>query len=735
MTTEKAHCRYCHAYCPMEVDVEDGKVTAVRPDINNEVYGGYTCIKGRQLVEQMYQSERLTGTLKRNGAEFSSISSAAAMDEVAEQLRAIIAEHGPRAVATYNGTYAFQNSAQLAYSRAWHDSIGSPSYYTSVTIDQPAKVFVGTRHGYWGAGGHFYRDSDVTLILGNNPMVSQYAPPGGVPSMSPFEQLREAKKRGQKLIAVDPRSTELTRRSDLHLQIKPGEDATLLAGMIRLILAEELHDTEFCERFTDGIEGLKGYVEPFTPDLVARRTEVPAEQIIEAARLFAAGPRGVAITGTGPEMSPHSNLTQHLVASLNSLCGRYYREGETLPNSGVLGPARPRSAQPLELPLAWSDPDRARSRIDPDLGELTTMGMMGAVTEMPTNHLADEILLPGEGQVRALIVVGGNPLLAWPNQEKTLAALKNLDLLICIDAYQSETAKLADYVFAPKLTLERDDVTLLSDAWYEEPYSQYSKAVVATDHDVIEEWELYWGLSKRMNVNVTIGETEFGGAVKPTKYELLQAITAGSRVPLEWLRDNPGGHTFPEHKDIAVAADPGDKARLRFDPIGVAEEFAELLQDENTDSRYTHRLISSRSKWVLNSSGLNLTALKKKMGTTNPILIHPDDLTELGLNNDDTVQVHSDFGSITAVIEASDRIKPGVVTMHHSWGTAPGPDAAGKVREVGANTNILVDNRSHTQRFTGMARQSAIPVYFTAVVERRAETEAETSAAPKENVA
>ena len=151
------------------------------------------------------------------------------------------------------------------------------------------------------------------------------------------------------------------------------------------------------------------------------------------------------------------------------------------------------------------------------------MGMMGPVREMPTNLLSDEILTPGEGQVRALIVVGGNPLMAFPNQEKTFAALKDLDLLVCIDPYMSGTTQLAHYVFAPKLTLERDDVTLLADPWYEEPYSQYASAVVATDHDVLEEWEVYWELGQRLGLDVVINGTHFNEPEKPSKFDVLSA--------------------------------------------------------------------------------------------------------------------------------------------------------------------------------------------------------------------
>jgi anaerobic selenocysteine-containing dehydrogenase len=694
----------------MDVDVESNTVKAVRPDTSNSHYGGYTCIKGRQLVEQMYQPERLVSCQKKTNGSFTAINSQQALDEVAERLRQIIDTHGTRAVATYNGTYAFQNSAQLAFSRAWHDALGSPSYYTSVTIDQPAKVFVGSRHGYWGAGGHFFEDSDVTLVLGNNPMVSQYAPPGGVPSVSPFERLRDAKKRGHKLIAVDPRSTELSRRADLHLQIQPGQDSALLAAMIRLIIDEGLHDAEFCAQHAEGLEELRAAVEPFTLDYAAARTQIPADQIAEAARLFAAGPRGVAITGTGPEMSEHPNLTQHLVASLNSLCGRYYREGDILPNPGVLAPPGPRRAQAINVPLAWGK--GARSRIDPELGELTAMGMMGPVREMPTALLSDEILTPGDGQVRALIVVGGNPMLAFPNQEKTLQALQSLDLLVCIDAYMSATAQLADYVFAPKLTLERDDVTLLADPWYEEPYSQYASAVVATDQDVLEEWEVYWELGRRLGLDVAINGEHFNGPERPAKIDVLRAITTGSRISVDWLREHPGGHSFPEQR-VTVEGPDENAGKLQFFPEGVAEDFASALAPADTDPGYNLRLICSRSKYVLNSSGRNLTLLRNKMGSTNPVLLHPDDMSALGLEDDCLVRVHSAHGSIAGVARSYDRIKRGVITMHHSWGPIPGPDADEKVREQGANTNRLIDNRANSQRYTGMALQSAIPVYVT----------------------
>ena len=703
MTEHKTFCRYCHAYCPMVATVDEGRVLSVKPDTSNTMYGGYTCIKGRQLVEQMYQPQRLTHCQKKSDdGSFTRISSREAFDEIADKVRAIVDEHGPRAIATYNGTVAFQNSAQLVYSREFHNALKSPSYYTSVTIDQPAKVFVGSRIGFWTGGSHSFHDSDVVMIIGNNPLVSHYAPPGGVPSVSPADQLRRAKKRGLKLIVIDPRESELAKRADLHVQVRPGEDATLLSGMLKIILDEALFDTEFCEANVEGLSELRAEVEAFDLETVAQRTGVTEEIIVEAARMFSAAATGSAITGTGPEMSAHPNLTQHLVASLNIICGRFYRPGDKIPNPGMLSPPAPKVAQVAEVPLAWGRGERCRVR--PELGELR----LGSQREMPTAQLADEILMPGEGQIKVLFVIAGNPLMAWPDQEKALAAMKSLDLLVCIDPYISETAEMAHYVLPPKLSLEREDVTLLSDAWYEKPYSQYTKAVIETEHDVIEEWELYWALADRLGLEVTIGREPVPNQPKPSKFDLLKAITRGSRVDLEWLRANPGGHTF-EDVDVVVQSGPENAdARLKLYPDGVADEFAALKASSGPSAEYPHTLIGFRSKYVLNSFGRNLPALKKKSGTTNPAHLHPDDLASLQIEDDDEVSIRSAHGQIQAIVKADAKIKPGVVAMHHCWGLSP--DKQGSVRENGANTNLLVSNVEDTQAYTGMTRSSTIPV-------------------------
>ncbi len=707
--TKKTYCRFCHNYCAMEVDVVDGKPVAVRGDRNDPVYGGYTCIKGRQLVEVYNHPTRIVNPLKRQpDGSFKEITSKQAFDEIAAKIKEIIDRDGPRALASYCGTYAFQESAALSVSRAFHEGIGSDSYYTSVTIDQPGKAISMSRFGLWAGGGHSFEGANVSLIVGCNTVVSQFAPFGGIPPFSPSRSLNDAIAAGMKIIVIDPRRTEVARKAYLHLQVRPGEDPTLLPGMVRVILDEELYDKDFVDGYVDGLEELRASVDAFTPEYVERRAGVPADQMIEAARIFAQGPRGVATGGTGPNMSPHGNLTEHLMHVLNALCGRVNREGDKVPNPGVLAPAAPRKAEVFPAWPAYGVGPKSRIH---GLGQI--------FGEMPTAVLNDEILLPGEGQIKALISVGGNPMVAWPDQHKTKRAMDELELLVCIDVKMSATAKLADYILPGKMCLERDDVPVLADTWYNVPYSHYAEAIVDPAGDVVEEWECYWEIANRIGSSIRLAGGELDKENKPTKFEVLEKVTAGTKISLDDIRAHDGGHIFDE---IEVYVEPGDgDAKLHLAPEGIPEEIkgirAEDLTDEGRpakDGDYTHLLISRRLKHVYNSSGQQYDAIKKK-GTTNPAYMNPDDIAELGIKSGDLVHITGPGGSIIGVTEATNDIRPGVCAMTHAWGDLPSND--GSVRDIGSPTNRLMTNHIDYDPITGMPRQSSIPVIIRAVKE------------------
>jgi len=716
--TTQTFCRICHAACPIEVDVDAGRITNVRGVPADPLFEGYTCIKGRQLTDQLRHPARLLGAQRRApGGHFEQIGSAAALDEIADRLRATIERHGPASVAVYVGTGGYQSSCSVAVSRAWLKGFGSRSFYTSLTIDQPAKAMVPPLMGMWEAGFHGYRDADVLMAVGYNPLVSSFGPAHGLQGTNPFVELRRAKQRGMALVVVDPRCTELATFADVHLQVRPGEDPALLAGMLRIVLEEGWFDAAFCERWSDGLDELAAAVEPFDLGSVAERCDVPAADVVAATRLFAEARRGAAGTGTGPSMAPHSSLTEYLVTALNIVCGRVNRAGDRLGAGWFLYPEAPRKAQVI----APRDPSRGRQHRVVDLRGFGGPGPL-AGGEMLTSALAEEILAPGDGQVRAVVVNGGNPAVAWPDQALTMRALRDLELLVVIDHRMTPTAAVADYVLAPKLSLERADVPHLMDMWFPAPYTNYTEAVVPPAGDVLAEWEVFAGLARRMETPIQLPGGDLSAVDDPDDDHVLELVYAGSRMPIDEVRHARG----VIHEDRALVVQPADpdcQARFALAPAMFTAEL-DAVREEGTSAQvlapgrageYPFRLVSRRLKHVLNSLGTELPGLRAK-GTTNHAYMHPADLEEIGVVPGELVDIVSPHGSIAAVAAAAPDVKRGVVSMAHSWGDASMDDA--KVRDIGAPTNRLVTTAVGRDPITGMAVQSAIPVAVTKREER-----------------
>jgi anaerobic selenocysteine-containing dehydrogenase len=699
--TEHTFCRVCHASCPMEVDIEDNKVIAVRGVLDDPLFEGYTCIKGRQIPDQMADPKRIRQPLRRRpDGTFEEATSGEALDEIAAELRRIIDTYGPRAVASYTGTGGYQNSVAVPTARSFHQGLDSVSFYTSVTIDQPAKGLAMLRLGGWEAGYHSFTDSDVHMAIGYNSMVSSYAPIGGLQGTNPFTVMRRRKAEGMKLIVIDPRRTELATFADVHLQIRPGQDTTLLAGMIKIVLDEGLQDHEFCDRWVDQMGELEAAVSGFTLDLVAERTQLDPDDIVAAVRMFADGPRGTAGTGTGPNMAAHSSLTEHMAVVLNTILGRVNREGDLMENGLLLYPEMPHRAQ-ATAPRNPTNGPEARIR-----------NLRGYRGEMPAATLAEEILTPGDGRIRALIVSGGNPVVAFPDHELTMEAMEDLELLVVVDYRMTATAELADYVIAPTLPLERADVPHLMDRWFRAPYTNYTEAVVERDGDVLNEWEVFWELASRLGSTLPLPGGSPDMTERPDTDEIIDRSYHGSRMPLDEVRAN----LRTVHMDKKLVVDPADdNATAKFTPApdDFVAELAEVLA-ETADtfagsdvSAYPFRLVSRRLKHVLNSTGTELPGLARK-GTTNSAYMHPDDVAELGLESGDVIEISSPQASLLGVVEAADDVKRGVISMAHSWGGRSLTDE--KVREIGSPTSRLVSTDVGSDPVTGMVVSSAIPV-------------------------
>jgi len=697
----RSFCRFCHANCAMLVTIDEGRVTKVAGDPDDPVFGGYTCIKGRQLPEAHHGPQRLTVSQKRVDGVFEDISMETALDEIGAKLSAIIAEHGPHAVAVYGGTYAFQNSAGVGSAMAFAQGLGTRNIYTSVTLDQPAKVYTTMRYGSWMGGMHTFAEADVAFFIGNNPIVSHYGPPGGLPPFSPSRRLRDALENGLKLIVADPRTSDVAALAHIHLPVRPGEDPAMLAGIIHVILSEGLYDKAFVQQYVDGIDELQRAVADFIPAVAAARAGVEESQIVAAARMFAGGTKGVVSTGTGPEMAGQGTLTQYLVSSLNIICGRFCREGEKSSIPRVFTAVTPRRAQ-VAPPMALYGEGLPASRIR----GLTHLGM-----EMPCNVLADEILTPGEGQIRALISIGGNPVVAFPDQDKMTRALAGLELLVSVDVNaESATAKRSDYVLAPTMCLEREDISNLSEWWYEIPYARYTEAMIAAPGDLIEEWEMLWGLAHRIGSGIPLAGGPCPMDEKPSKQTFLDLMTAGCVVAPGQVRADTVDGQAVIYADLHPIVEPGDPdAPGRFDLTAGAmpdELIAYAAADQPTPD-FPFRMVSRRSRHRFNSTGQNLSALTAKR-TTNPAFLHPDDMARIPCTEGDIVRIRSAAGEVVAEARAAAGMRPGVVSMAHAFG---GPDVgADEVRTRGASTNRLVSETVRYDPITGQSLQSAIPV-------------------------
>lgn len=709
LETKKTFCRFCHVFCGLEVDVEDNRVVAVRGDRDNPVSEGYTCPKGRAEVERIHHPDRLQQSLRRVNDEFVPIESGQAIDEIGERLRKIIDEHGPEAVAVYVGCGGHRTSAGGPwYVAKWLESLGSPRLYTSLTIDSPSLIIAYDRlfGGPLPLGTFDIDHAESALFVGTNPVVSHQ---WTMPQSNPFTRLKKALKRGMKLVVIDPRKSDIAERAHVHLQVKPGEDATLLACMIREIIDNKWYDAEYVANFVSGFDALSAAVAPFDLAYTERRTGCAAADIVEGARLFATAASGAAASGTGLHMARHQNLTTQLVQTFNALCGRFDRRGGMTRIDGTLGPALPSTGNsPLPIPLRTQHRSRVR-----DIQGIT--GLFG-YQEMPTNTLADEILTPGKGQIKALIVNGGNPALVFSDTDHTLQALDNLDLLVVNDLFMSATARHADYVMAVKHPFERVDIPMLADHYFPFSFNQYSDAMVDAQGDVIEEWEFFWRVAQKMEAGFSL--PGIPADATPTADEVIASLSPDARVSLDQLKaGSRSGEVFDEGVPVVGGVIPDmlghSDRRLAVGHPEVIEELAEVYAEPvmdnaayREDQDFAFRLITYRMPEVYCSTGNNLPSLRRKR-QYNPALMNSEDMQRLSLSDEDLITIESAHGRIEAVVESSASMGPGTLGLAHGWGDPADPRPT---REKGSNVQALIARDIDYDKITGLAQQSAVAV-------------------------
>jgi anaerobic selenocysteine-containing dehydrogenase len=695
-------CRICGVHCGVRLTIDDaGSIMSIRGDKDHPLTAGFACGKGVDAPEMYRRSDRVLRPLKRqsNGG-FSEISLDQATQEIADRLIAIIDRDGPEAIATYQGTAASLSPTLWKVMPRFMQAIGSPSRFTALTIDNSSMVVRAARMGSWAAGKPRFEQSDVWLLFGANPLVS-FNGQAGVTTFNALKYVKAAKARGMKLIVVDPRRTETALHADMFLQVRPGHDAALAACILKIIIDEDLQDKEFCAAHADGMDRLIDSVRPFEPELIASRVDVPIEQIYAAARTFAGpGKAGCASFASGITMTRHSNLADHMIELLNVVCGRFLRAGDIVSNTHPLYPEMPIRAEVVRVPRWWETGHKLRSGhgmlITPDGGEL------------PTTLLSDEILTPGKGQIKALISAGGNPVSAFPDQRKTVAAVQALDLLVAVEPFLTATARVADYVIPPRLMYERADIPIMygDGRRYPTSFAQYTPPVadVPPGSDLTEDWRFFWDLARRMDRAITINDRVMDMDQPPTTDELMDMITAGGRVSLDEVRQYPHGMTFPHLQTVE-----GARSEARFDvlPDDVADELRCCLVDEGGHGAYPYLLINRRVRNSMNSLNAGpATARSRK--PYNPAYLNPADMAGMGLRFGDRIEIESEAGKLIAIAESDETLRQGVLSMTHCWGGLP--DDPVEITKGAVSTALLIDSENNLQPINAMPKMTAVPI-------------------------
>jgi anaerobic selenocysteine-containing dehydrogenase len=650
-TTSKTHyraCNLCEAICGLEIAVVDGEVRSIKGDPADPFSRGHVCPKAVALLDIQNDPDRLRTPVRRVGDRWEPMAWGDAFDLVAARLADVIDAHGEDAIATYQGNPSVHNLGLMTHARSFLGLIKTRNRFTATSLDQLPHQLV----TYWMYGHQLLvpiPDIDHTqylLILGANPLASNGSMMT-VPDVA--KRLAEVRRRGGKVVTIDPRRSETAKASDEHHFIRPGSDAAFLLALLNVIVHERGVQPGRLEPLLDGFADVVVAVRSATPERAASATGIEAAVIRRLAHDFAAAERAVCYGRTGVSTQEHGALCQWLIQLINIATGNLDRVGGSL----VTQPAIDLIAAPNSRPGSYG---RWNSRVG---------GHPEALGELPTALLADEILTPGEGQVCALITLAGNPVLSAPNGRRLERALTQLEFMLSIDLYINETTCHADIILPTTAPLEHDHYDLIFHHLAVRNTARYNAAVLPKPDHALHDWEILGCLGE------TFARAR-GLAAKPT-LPPEAILDAGLRfgpyhLSLDELRAAPHGtdfgplaRSFPErlatpNKRIVCAPQPLLSALRAEEPtLFATPALDQLLLIGRRDLR-------SNNSWMHNS--LRLVRGKRRCD----LLMHPADAGRLGVADGQRLRVRSRSGSIEVAVQHSSDVMPGVVSLPHGWG-------------------------------------------------------------------
>ena len=498
-TTTTTFCRICEALCGLEVDVADGEITDIRPDAGHVATRGFGCLKGLKQHKMYASPDRLLYPEARSGDAWRRVSWNEAMSGIGDKVRDIRRRHGPDSIAMYVGTAAGFSVLHPIFAQGFMTGLGSKSMYSSATQDC-ANKFAVSREMY---GFPFtlpfpdVRRTKCLVVVGANPVVSKWS---FLQVPNPPQHLKEIVARGGKVWVVDPRRTETAKVAGEHVFIRPDTDVFFYLSFLHELLKRSAVDRARLDAHMTGFARVAEIADAWPPERTAEVTRIPPETLRQIALDYASADGAALYSSTGVNMGTNGSLCYWLQEVINAVSGNLDRAGGTLVGKGLVDfPAFGKKTGTLLR--------RDRSRIG---------GLPVVNDAFAGGVLADEILTPGKGQVRALFVTGGNPLLTMPNAAKLRRAFRDLELLVTVDIYKNETGSLAHYVLPATSPFERPDLPFIFPLMLglqSKPYLQATRAIVSPKGEQRDEATIYLDLCRACDAPIfgsRIAQTALG---------------------------------------------------------------------------------------------------------------------------------------------------------------------------------------------------------------------------------
>jgi anaerobic selenocysteine-containing dehydrogenase len=705
-------CPLCEATCGLELTVSAGKIIKVRGDADDVLSHGFICPKGAALGQLDADPDRLrTPRIRRDGKLLP-----ATWDEAFEAVDAgltrIIESHGRDAVALYLGNPNVHTLAGNLYAGPLRKALGSKNVYTASTLDQmPKHVSCGYLFGSPLAVPVPDIDrTDFLLILGADP----YSSNGSLWTVPDAPgRLKALQQRGGRFVVVDPRRSRTARAADRYVPIRPGTDVFLLLGMVNALFGTHLTNPGRLSDHLTGLHELENLTAPFTPEAAAPRCGVDAATIRELTRELAGAERAAVYGRIGTTTVAYGTVTSWLVDVLNVLTGNLDRPG------GAMFPLPAHSKRGRGNGKGFVT-GRWHSRV---------RGLPEVFGELPAVTLADEIETPGEGQVRALVTVAGNPASSVPNADRLGRAMATLDFMASVDPYVNETSRHADVILPPPPSSRGPHYDFAFYNFAVRNVANFSPAVFPLDDDMRDECEILMrliaivsGLGWRADIDALqdaelrargADPAELTGTTAAERIIDLRLRTGAYQLSLQQLQDSPHGIDLGPLTSRVPEVLRTPSGRIELCPEPIVAEVRKLAGAPAPDG--TEFVVIGRRHLRSNNSWMHNVPVLVKGRELCTVVVNRGDADRLGLVDGGKARVSSRVGQADLTVEVTDDIAPGVVSIPHGWGhDQPGVEMSVAAGTRGVNVNRLTDDL-HLDPLSGNAVLNGVPVTIEAV--------------------